>query len=177
MDDCFQLHTSRLLIRPFANEDLDAMCRWTADAEVMKFIGGVLSRDETSERLSRIIAVFEQMSPLGPRAISLSAVPNQAIGYCGLGVLPHSPEKHIEIFAGLTRSAWGGGYAAEACQCLMRIGFKQMGLDRIVAAVNPKNERSLRLVDRLGFAQVGTMPWPQQDIVGVYAIERQQFCQ
>ena len=175
MEELDQIRTNRLIIRPFTNDDLDSMCRWTIDVDVMRFIGGVLTHDETSERLSRVIAVYERMKPLGPRAISLSAVPHEAIGYCGLGILPHSPEKHIEIFAGLTRSAWGSGFASEACISVMRMGFEKLSLEQVVAAVNPHNDRSLRLVNRLGFGQQGTMPWPEQKEVGVFVLSRDEF--
>jgi len=172
MQSHLDVWTERLLIRPFSSSDLDAMAGWMGDPAVTTFLGGVLTRDEAAERLAASIAAFERMQPLGSRAVTLLENPGDAIGYCGLGILPHSPERHIELFAGFRRTAWGRGYAAEASQAMIRLAFDQLGLHQVVAAVNPGNERSVRLVTRLGFQQRGTMPWPDQGTVGLFVLPR-----
>ena len=39
----------------------------------------------------------------------------------------------------------------EAARELIRHGFTEMGLNRIEATMDPDNERSVRVVERLGF--------------------------
>jgi len=50
----------------------------------------------------------------------------------------------------LNRDYWGRGYAAESARLVMRYGFENMGAHRIVATCNQLNERSWRLMERLG---------------------------
>lgn len=44
----------------------------------------------------------------------------------------------------------GHGYACESARALMRYAFTEMGVRRIIAQINTRNERSLRLAERLG---------------------------
>jgi RimJ/RimL family protein N-acetyltransferase len=44
----------------------------------------------------------------------------------------------------------GCGYATEAAHALLHLAFDQLGLHRVIARVDARNEASLRLADRLG---------------------------
>ncbi len=45
---------------------------------------------------------------------------------------------------------WGHGYATEASEYVMRYGFEVLKAHRIIANCNPVNERSWKLMERLG---------------------------
>jgi RimJ/RimL family protein N-acetyltransferase len=47
----------------------------------------------------------------------------------------------------------GQGYATEAAREMLRLGFEELGLHRIVARVDERNESSARLARRLGMRQ------------------------
>jgi RimJ/RimL family protein N-acetyltransferase len=47
----------------------------------------------------------------------------------------------------------GRGYATEAANALLRLGFDELGLHRIVARIDERNESSARLARRLGMRQ------------------------
>lgn len=49
----------------------------------------------------------------------------------------------------------GMGYATEACQALLRHGFSDLGVRRVVAMCNPDNTPSWKLLERLGFRREG----------------------
>ncbi len=52
--------------------------------------------------------------------------------------------------------AYGGrGYATEAARAMLKLGFEQLGARRIIAMCNPLNERSWRLLERLGMRREG----------------------
>lgn len=55
----------------------------------------------------------------------------------------------------LDQGHWGHGYATEAIREGIRIAFDELSLHRIVAQVMPDNERSIRLMERLGFVNEG----------------------
>ena len=56
---------------------------------------------------------------------------------------------------------WGGGVAFAAAQAAMRHGFEVLKLPRILAAVDLPNERSHRLMARLGFMPMGEVDGPR----------------
>jgi ribosomal-protein-alanine N-acetyltransferase len=52
----------------------------------------------------------------------------------------------------------GAGYMAAGLQALLGRAFGEMGLHRVEANVQPRNARSLLLVERLGFRREGFSP-------------------
>lgn len=55
----------------------------------------------------------------------------------------------------LHRDVWGQGYAREALKPVLDRAFSVHGLPRIEADVDPRNQASLRLLDRAGFKERG----------------------
>ena len=52
-------------------------------------------------------------------------------------------------------AVWGKGYAREALQAVIHRAFHERGLADIRAEADPRNERCLRLLTRLGFRETG----------------------
>jgi RimJ/RimL family protein N-acetyltransferase len=44
----------------------------------------------------------------------------------------------------------GYGYATEAAELLLRLAFEEFGMHRVIARLEPRNEASVRLLERLG---------------------------
>jgi RimJ/RimL family protein N-acetyltransferase len=61
----------------------------------------------------------------------------------------------IEIGWRLPRSAWGNGYATEAASRIVRYARDEVGLNEIIACIDPENERSVRVANKLGFLPDG----------------------
>src|SRR3954447_14704541 len=93
----------------------------------------------------------------------------EALGICGL-VKRDSLDCPDLGFAFLQRY-WNRGYAAEAARAALSHGASVLGLPRILAIVSRDNERSARLLGRLGFRFVRVMPVANGDEVDVYCIE------
>ena len=62
------------------------------------------------------------------------------------------PLRHMTWELGyiFNRDYWGRGFATESAYMVMSYGFKHMGAHRIIATCNQLNERSWRLMERLG---------------------------
>jgi RimJ/RimL family protein N-acetyltransferase len=74
------------------------------------------------------------------------------VGFVGLSV-PRF-ESHftpaVEVGWRLVRAAWGNGYATEGARASVAFGFDELRLDEIVSFTVPANERSRRVMERLG---------------------------
>lgn len=79
---------------------------------------------------------------------------NQLIGTVTLFHLDRS-QGRAEIGYNLARASWGQGWAGEAVGRLIAFGFDQLELRRWEADVDPRNQRSLDLLERLGFRREG----------------------
>ena len=110
-----------------------------------------LSRDETRATVDRMRAAIEQRG-WGIWAVE---VDGDFAGMVGLNVprwpLPFSP--CTEVLWRLRKVYWGRGIAYAAASQAVAYGFEQVGLDEIVAFTTPPNLRSIRLMERLGFAR------------------------
>jgi ribosomal-protein-alanine N-acetyltransferase len=76
------------------------------------------------------------------------------IGTCTLAGLD-ATHRRAELGYALKRACWGQGYMAEALPVLLHFAFEQLGLRRITADVDPRNGRSIRSLERLGFQREG----------------------
>ena len=74
----------------------------------------------------------------------------------------------------------GNGYATEAARLAVRFAFEHAGLHRLQAGVMPRNQRSIRVLEKAGLRYEGTSP-RYLEIKGVwedhalYAITREEW--
>jgi RimJ/RimL family protein N-acetyltransferase len=57
----------------------------------------------------------------------------------------------VDIGYALIPEFWSKGYAVESVSAVMSYASKVLGLKRVVAVVNPDNQSSIRLLERIGF--------------------------
>ena len=75
---------------------------------------------------------------------------NSIIGHCGFFDIDRS-NCCAEISYCLKRESWGQGFMTEALDAMLKFGFEDYGLNRIVAKVIKGNARSIRVLQKLGF--------------------------
>jgi RimJ/RimL family protein N-acetyltransferase len=82
----------------------------------------------------------------------------------------------VEIGWRLDRGHWGHGYATEAAEAVLRYGFEDCALERIVSIRDVANEASRRVMEKLGlrFAFETTVPTHGRR-VAVHALIREEF--
>jgi RimJ/RimL family protein N-acetyltransferase len=50
---------------------------------------------------------------------------------------------------------WGSGYATEAVAATLQAAFGPLQMTRVVAVVKPRNEASIRVLQKAGLARAG----------------------
>ncbi|HZT17002.1 MAG TPA: GNAT family N-acetyltransferase [Gaiellaceae bacterium] len=142
------LRTARLRLRQWRDDDLEPFAALNADPEVMRHFPSTLPRAASDELANRQRSLIEE------RGFGLWAVeaPEGFVGFVGL----NEPrfEAHftpaVEVGWRLARHAWGKGYATEAARAAVAFGFDELELDEIVSFTSVGNERSRRVMERLG---------------------------
>ena len=66
------------------------------------------------------------------------------------------PDADIEVGYILKRSAWGNGYATEACRRLVQFAFEQTELNEIVAVTDSLNAVSQKVLRKCGLRDEGS---------------------
>ncbi|WP_326556935.1 GNAT family N-acetyltransferase [Micromonospora sp. NBC_01796] len=150
----YPVRTPRLLLRPLTTSDVDALLAYRSLPDVCRYVPfEPMTREVINDRLASVWANHGlthegQALTLG---IELAGT-NQLIGDAVL--FWHSREHGGgEIGYVLHPDHAGHGYATEAAYALLRLGFDDLGLHRIVARVDERNEPSARVARRLGMRQ------------------------
>lgn len=167
------IETDRLLLRPFTLDDVDTYhAAIRSDPDVMRYLPGgqPQSREQAEQAVQRFIAGW-QASGFGGFAV-IRKVDGALIGQSGLSPLPGTDM--VEVFYALAKAAWGQGYAPEAARAVLRFGFEQVGLARIVAVFVPENIGSERVMIKLGMAHQGMIAAYDTELP-CYAITREAF--
>jgi RimJ/RimL family protein N-acetyltransferase len=144
------LETARLLMRPVADDDLDAIAALYADADVMRYIGlrGPLTYEQTRERVAFMVDHWRKHG-FGMWSLRLKDG-GEFVGRCGLRTMDNTTE--IELGYTLARAFWGRGYATEASRAVVRHAFDTLKLKRLVAIADPANTASVNVMKKLGMA-------------------------
>lgn len=148
--------TERLVIRPFALDDLEPLAAIFANPDVMRFIGdGPASMQETAEWLEHWMPVVERTG-FGHLAVTLRDT-GAVIGRCGPVMRDLPTGRETEISYLLARERWGSGYATEAAAAVRDHAFTQLGRRRLVSLISHGNHASEGVARRLGMAVEGTL--------------------
>ncbi|HET6764333.1 MAG TPA: GNAT family N-acetyltransferase, partial [Longimicrobiaceae bacterium] len=127
-----------------------------SDAEVMRYWsrGPMADVAEARALLDQIHACFAERS-LFQWGVALRAT-DEVIGTCTLSSL-NAAHRRAEAGYALGRRHWGHGYMGEALPLLLRFAFGTLGMHRIEADVDPRNARSIRSLQALGFRTEGLL--------------------
>ena len=98
-------------------------------------------------------------------------VSSTPIGSCALLDWDDEPVSRAELGYSLEPSAWGHGYASEAITGIQVFGFEVMGLMRIEALVWEHNDRSIKVLERLGYQPEELLPDSFLDSTGALRSE------
>jgi ribosomal-protein-alanine N-acetyltransferase len=147
------LHTSRLHLRPWRDEDLAPFAAMNADPRVMEFFPKPLDRAESDALVARIRDHHAQHG-FAQWAVEVPGVAD-FIGFAGLSI-PRF-EAHftpcVEIGWRLAREYWGRGYATEAARAALEYGFQDLKLEEIVSFTTTANLRSRAVMERIGMTR------------------------
>ena len=179
--------TERLLLRPVALADIDLVIEMFSDLDVVKYNGNVVVT---------LDVIADEMPTWGKRGgggcIGIWRVTGRATGE-KLGdtfllpqpideddtnwdlVVPNvMPPGDVEVGYYFRKSAWGNGYATEACRRLLRFAFEETALDEIVATVDEAHEVSRKVLEKCGLTYRGIRRAYAED-APFYIITREQW--
>jgi RimJ/RimL family protein N-acetyltransferase len=144
----------RLQLRWIEARDLDELYGVFSDPEVMRFWSHTAwpHLDEAAIYLEAIHRGFEQ-GDLFQWGIALRG-DDRLIGTTTLYAIDRA-QGRAEIGFALARDHWGRRYAREALTVLLEHTFSHLGLRRIEADVDPRNQGSLNTLEALGFRREG----------------------
>jgi RimJ/RimL family protein N-acetyltransferase len=145
------LESERLILRPVSIGDAEPIFKYRSDKMANKYQGWI------PEKLSDVHEFIEH------RVSSELNLPDtwfqfgmirketlEFIGDLGIHFLPGDAFQ-VELGITIDQAYQGKGYATEGMREVMNFLFSRLNKHRITASIDPRNEQSIKLVERLGF--------------------------
>jgi len=143
------LETERLLLRPHTEADANDLFEAFRDPETVRY--GPHEPAESirdAEAMIEIVAKNFELQKAIRFGFELKSE-NKIIGWSDLHHI--APEHHrLELGYSLSPRYWGNGYMTEAVREIIRFAFEEMKIHRIEASCDPRNVKSIRVVERCG---------------------------
>jgi RimJ/RimL family protein N-acetyltransferase len=150
----YPIRTERLLLRPLTINDVDALLAYRSRPDVCRYVPfEPMGRRLIGERLAAQWATIA-LTDEG-QALTLGIELARTGELVGDVVLFWHSQEHRggEVGYILNPDFAGHGYATEAAHALLRLGFDELGLHRIIARLDERNEASAKVARRLGMRQ------------------------
>jgi RimJ/RimL family protein N-acetyltransferase len=159
------LETERLVLRRFTPADVDLLVALDADPEVMRFLtGGAPTPRAVIERdiLPHWLSYYERSAGFGFWA-AIEKASGAFLGWVHFRPPAGAGPDVAELGYRLRKAAWGKGYATEASRALIRKGFAELGVRRVVASTYQDNVASRRVMEKAGLTLARTYrPTPEE---------------
>jgi [ribosomal protein S5]-alanine N-acetyltransferase len=143
------LQTKRLLLRDFAQSDLNDFAHLWMNKGFARFSGGNgLSRKQSATLLERILARTRSDLPS-----QFAIIPREnpcVIGFCGFFLQNVDDHDELEIAYRLHPAHWGQGFATEAAQAVRDYAFGELKIPRVISLIHPANTASRRVAEKNG---------------------------
>ncbi len=146
------IETLRLRLRKYEDKDVADILEYSSDADF--WLARNLDWPVSEQGIRKYWEAQRDIDPsTDPKWFSLLVelkANGKAIGHVGIGIIKNGEHRQGMIGWLLGRKYQGQGLATEAVRALVTAGFDQLGLHRIFARTGRDNERSWRLMERLG---------------------------
>jgi RimJ/RimL family protein N-acetyltransferase len=154
------MQTARITLVPLADHHLEWEVELDSDPEVMRYLSGQAStREDVEAGHARRMAAAEKVDGLG---FWVGLVDDEFVGWWTLQPA-HGPDQPddprvADLGYRLLQRHWRKGLASEGARELVRYGFDDVGLDRIIAQTITVNAGSRAVMERIGLTYVRTFP-------------------
>jgi RimJ/RimL family protein N-acetyltransferase len=178
------LTTQRLTLTPLGDEHLERELELDSDPDVMRFLTGRAStRAEVEASHARRLAAATKVDGLG---FWVGFLDGDFVGWWTLQPAhgadqPHDPGV-ADLGYRLLARHWHQGLASEGARELVRYGFDEIRLDRIIAQTTTVNAPSRAVMERIGMAYVRTFRTSETEPVEIvvqaeveYELTREQW--
>ena len=154
-----RIETSRMYVRDFNPDDINDLHEIFGDSETMKNCEPAYTPEKTQRFLNEFC--------IG-KSGALAAVLKQTHKVIGYILFKPWEDGVYEIGWIFNREYWRCGYAYESCSAVIRYGFHDMGLHKVVAEAID-GVKSVGLMEKLGMKREGVQRSQTQDNDGNWA--------
>lgn len=143
------LETDRLSLRQLTHDDAEFILELLNDPSFIRNIGdrGVRSIEDAKRYIETGPVASYARHGFGLWLVRLKES-GESIGMCGL--IKRDTLEDVDIGYAFLPRFWSKGYAVESARAVRDYGRDVVGLKRLVAITDPANERSVRVLEKIG---------------------------
>ncbi len=170
------LETPRLILREFTGLDIDNLVDLDSDPQVTLYINGgkPTSRNYIEEKvMPRILQYYADLDRQGIWA-AIDKLSGAFIGWFHLRP-NHADKSETELGYRLKQKYWGRGLATEGSMALVKKGFEELDSEVIMAAADPANGASRRVMEKVGLVFEKEMMEPDGFVIVRYRLDRADY--
>lgn len=146
-----ELVTSRLLLRELEVTDWRATNAYESDPDVVRYeTFGTMTAEESLAYIERALEDAQDEPRLTWDLAVVLRPSGPLIGRCGIQ-LTKPEQREATLWYILAKPHWGRGYATEAARTMTDFAFATLDAHRVIADADPRNTRSIRVLEKLGF--------------------------
>lgn len=146
--------TERLYLCVFEDDHLEYVKQFWGDEEVMALCNGASSHEILLQVMDGYRKCHE-VNGLSVYAVKVKDT-NEVIGSAGFNITGTLNE--VELIYHFSKKAWGKGFATEAARACLELARNQSKVHLVTASASPKNNGSLKILEKIGFTFKG-MKW------------------
>lgn len=140
--------TERLVLRTVTNDDFEKIYEMSQDQDVMRFVAGTKSMEETRNWVDWILSAYDS-DGICFWLVELKDS-HEFIGLVGLLAKEVAALDEIELAYRIKKEHWRNGYAKEAAQACERYAIEILGVQRLISLIHPENAASKQVANSLG---------------------------
>ncbi|MDX1829685.1 MAG: GNAT family protein [Lutibacter sp.] len=144
------IETLRLRLRPIDNKDAVELFKYRSDAVTNKFQGWIPKELEDAYEFIKKTSTEIDIVDSWFQFVIIERNSNELVGDIGVHFLD-TDKKQVEIGITLDKNQQGKGFATEALKGTIDFLFNKLNKHRITASIDPENNKSIELFERLGF--------------------------
>lgn len=145
------IRTARLVLRPISSADTPALHALWTNKEVRRYLWD--NRIIPVDVVGRIIGASETYFDAhgsGFYGVRSIAAPERIVGFCGHRAFEDTDQ--TELLYGMHPDFWSQGLGTEAARAVLGHGFLDCDFDRVYASTDTPNQRSVKVLQRLGMS-------------------------
>jgi ribosomal-protein-alanine N-acetyltransferase len=152
------VETARLVLREFAEDDLDALYAWRRHPAYRRHLP--MPRQTREAVKAELDVSLRDQGDYRRERYLLAVVGREGGAMIGEAILKLGParrHRQAEIGWAVAKGLEGRGYGTEIGEALLGLAFRQLRMHRAFALCSVENQASRRIMEKLGMREEGLM--------------------
>ncbi|MFT5777938.1 MAG: ribosomal-protein-alanine N-acetyltransferase [Crocinitomicaceae bacterium] len=169
------LETARFYLRQITMDDCEELFRMESTPEVNRYTGESLatSLSELKEKIRRTSQSDYRVHGYGRWAV-IGKETDAFLGWAGLKYLPEFEQ--VDLGYRFFPEYWGKGVGTETSISILKYGFENLGIERVIAVAHQENKASIRIMEKVGMKFDKLAPYePGSEDVVWYSLDKKDW--